>query len=149
MDEIKNFNTDLSDIVVDNKPQRSSFQEYLCKLEGHKVRLKNLHWAADCMSVHTMIDDIVDSLNEFEDEIAEVYQGIYYKFDKTFLVPFTVEYDNIYASIDILILDTKIAYSELPEGNEFNGIKGEFEDFLNGLYKYKYLLKISRRGGIE
>ena len=48
----------------------------LCKLEGYKTRMKELHWDASSMSSHELCDKITDTISEFEDALAEEMQTI-------------------------------------------------------------------------
>ena len=45
--------------------------EVLGKIEGHKTRLKELHWSSPSRSMHVIIDDFSSELAEFEDALAE------------------------------------------------------------------------------
>ena len=140
------FNTDLEDVKASST---NNIMQYLCNLEGYKVKLKNLHWSATCMSIHTRIDELTDELNEFEDLLAETYQGIYTQFDSNFLRASIETSDNIYTLVDKLLLETKILHSGISEMGDEVILKSIVEDFISYLYKFKYLLKIIKRGNNE
>ncbi len=43
---------------------------FINKLEGYKTFFKNLHWSANHLTAHRLIDDILSDLIEFQDTIA-------------------------------------------------------------------------------
>lgn len=140
------FNTDLEDV---NATSTNNIMQYLCTLEGYKVKLKNLHWSANCMSVHTKIDELLEELNDFEDLLAETYQGIYTQFDSNFLRATVETSDNIFSLVDKLLLETKILHGSISSREDELILKNIVEDFIAYLFKFKYLLKIIRKGSDE
>src|SRR5574344_2558857 len=52
------------------------FINFLNKLEGWKTKCKNLHWAAPKKNIHVYLDEFLDILSDYQDNIAEDYQGI-------------------------------------------------------------------------
>ena len=60
-----------------NSPTGSQFFiSFLNQLEGWKTKCKNLHWAAPKKNIHVYLDEFLEVLSEYQDSIAEDYQGI-------------------------------------------------------------------------
>ena len=44
--------------------------EYICKMEGYKTAIKDLHWDANNLSQHKLCDDIADEIKDFQDVVS-------------------------------------------------------------------------------
>ena len=52
------------------------FINFLNQLEGWKTKCKNLHWAAPKKNIHVYLDDFLSVISDYQDSVAEDYQGI-------------------------------------------------------------------------
>ena len=52
------------------------FINFLNRLEGWKTKCKNLHWAAPKKNIHVYLDEFLEILSEYQDSLAEEYQGL-------------------------------------------------------------------------
>ena len=50
--------------------------DFICKLEGYKTGIKQLHWDANSLSQHQLCDDIASTISDYQDKVAEVEQSI-------------------------------------------------------------------------
>lgn len=113
--------------------------KYIEKIEGYKTAIKNLHWAAKNMSEHKLMDEFSDILNEYEDELAEVAQGVYGKIKLNGIKP---KYYKIHSSkkcFSDILKDTNNFHNTL-KGDKLKGLRSVVESFLADVDKYIYLL---------
>jgi DNA-binding ferritin-like protein len=110
----------------------------LNRIEGYKVRLKELHWEAEKMSAHTLLDKISDDLAKFEDAIAEDFQGEFGDFEVGTLkpvLPGAVDTRSLLREIredvaQLIDFDKEFIYA---------GIRSLSEEFVHKLNLYIYL----------
>ena len=60
--------------------EQKDFFEFIQKLEGFKVRFKELHWNAIGTPEHLLIDRILDEISDFQDKFAETGFTVFGKF---------------------------------------------------------------------
>lgn len=118
------------------------FINYLNKLEGWKTKCKNLHWAAPKKNIHVYLDDFLDVLSDFQDNIAEGYMGILGK-----MQPNAIEgtKSNVLNALDFITevkQGTIEFYDKIPKETIYKGITSECETFIQNLNKYDYLFKL-------
>lgn len=127
-----------------NSPTGSQFFiSFLNQLEGWKTKCKNLHWAAPKKNIHVYLDEFLEVLSEYQDSIAEDYQGILGHMNPNVIKG--IPSDSLTA-IE-MIMEIKKAtcdfYTAIPEGTCYVGIKSETENFIHNLNKYKYLFELT------
>lgn len=60
--------------------EQKEFFEFIQKLEGFKVRFKELHWNAFSNAEHLLVDKILSEISEFQDNFAETGFTVFGKF---------------------------------------------------------------------
>ena len=121
------------------------FTNFICKIEGWKTRTKNLHWAAPVEngdSIHRRLDDLLGTLSDFEDTLAEGYMGILGKMEPDTINAIGCSCTKASDLISVIITDTLSFYDQIPEDTRFKGITSETEVLIHSLYKYKYLFSL-------
>lgn len=116
--------------------------EVINKIEGHKTRLKELHWSSPSHSFHIIIDEFSGELAEFEDALAEnsialldfVYPG-----DLNPELPKEKDFESDLEAIRALLSSLK---SEC-EDKCWSGVINLIDDFWTTVNRYIYLAKIS------
>lgn len=119
------------------------FINFLNQLEGWKTKCKNLHWAAPKKNIHVYLDEFLEVLSEYQDSIAEDYQGILGHMNPNVIKG--IPSDSLTA-IEMIMEIKKGAcdfYTAIPEGTCYVGIKSETENFIHNLNKYKYLFELT------
>lgn len=132
-----------------NYMEMENIKSFLCTIEGIKIRFKNLHWNSEIIEEHRWIDEVSDIINGFEDEIAEVYQGIYGSFNNLFLESFTANGTNSHSLLSELVLKCKEFYITLPDIKENAGMMSKIEDFIDKLMVKRYLLNMIKQEEYE
>lgn len=113
--------------------------EFICQVEGWKTRCKNLHWSAPKKNIHEYLDDLYDTLVEYQDDLAEGYMGISGK-----LGPLDVKGDpcdckDPWSFIEEIVSGTVEFLKNLPSDTIFSGLRGRTEELVQSVNKYKYL----------
>lgn len=118
------------------------FIEFICKLEGFKIRLKELHWSAPSLSIHRLVDSVSTSLSELEDSVAEEFMSVYSLIKPGTISPILPETTEFLESlIDLRSLVVEVKQSTGSSGI-WGGIVSRFDDFISTLNKTIYLAKI-------
>jgi DNA-binding ferritin-like protein len=115
---------------------------YLNELEGFKTASKNFHFSAKNLNEHEVIDSITSMLSEYQDEIAEIYQGINGQFLKNTIKGMNYQLKTSKLFIKDILKSTNRFYESI-DSNEYVGIKSVLEEFIGKLNKQSYLLDLS------
>lgn len=118
------------------------FINFLNQLEGWKTKCKNLHWAAPKKNIHVYLDEFLDILSDYQDGLAEGYQGLLGHMQPNAIKGVESSSLNAIDFISEVKQGTLKFYSRIPEGIEFSGIKSECETFIHNILKYKYLFEL-------
>jgi t-SNARE complex subunit (syntaxin) len=115
---------------------------YLNKLEGFKTASKNFHFSAKNLNEHQVIDEVTSMLSEYQDEVAEIFQGINGQFGKNTIkgIPYSLKSSKSFIQD---ILKETISFYNKVDGSEFAGLKSVLEEFIGRLNKQSYLLDLS------
>jgi hypothetical protein len=116
--------------------------DFICKIEGYKTALKNLHWDAINLSQHRLCDDIASDIADIQDTVSEIQQSIdgNLKINKLKGTPYKIK--DLAKFIEDVISDTKNIYkSKAMNDDNHIGVKSEIEAFLAKMQKYIYLNK--------
>ena len=141
-------------IVVDsNNTVGTSLPEaillYIKKLEGYRIRLREIHWSAESKSRHELSDSLMSMLADYEDSIAEEAMGIFgVRVKVGDIVPAMPEGRDLKSILKSLTDDTLtlLASLEPSEGEPTipsGGIPSVLEDIIHDLNKSKYLETLS------
>ena len=134
---IANRNNNVQDVAITPNEVVLDFIKYI---EGVRIRLREIHWSTERHSKHILTDDIISSLEECEDNIAEDLMGICgFRIKVGAVVPTMtnqVELEGLLAELH----EHVIQLCATLENNElFGGIVNELEDLMHDIGKWKYL----------
>ena len=127
---------------MDNK---SGLMSFINELEGYKTRFKNLHWSAQNDAIHVRIDELSSELASFQDEVAEVIQGVYGQFGPNVLSGTPVNQSNPLDALKGLQTSVTNFHKTISDKQDLVGLLASVEAFMTTLNKYTYLFKISLR----
>lgn len=118
------------------------FINFLNRIEGWKTKCKNLHWAAPKKNIHVYLDEFLEVLSDYQDSLAEEYQGIL-----GHMAPNVIKGtpSDVLNAMDLIIEvknNTLNFYETIPEGAIYAGIRSECETFIHDVLKYKYLFEL-------
>lgn len=118
------------------------FIGFLNRLEGWKTKCKNLHWSAPKKNIHVYLDEFLDVLSDYQDGLAEGYQGILGKMQPNAIKGIPSETLNALDFIAEVRKETISFYDKLPQETIYKGITSECETFIQNINKYKYLFEL-------
>lgn len=118
------------------------FINFLNQLEGWKTKCKNLHWAAPKKNIHIYLDEFLDILSNYQDGLAEEYQGLLGHMRPNVIKGTPCDCLNAIDFINEVKSNTYKYYDNIPEGTSYAGIKSECETFIHNILKYKYLFEL-------
>ena len=118
------------------------FIGFLNRLEGWKTKCKNLHWSAPKKNIHVYLDEFLDILSDYQDGLAEGYQGILGKMQPNAIKGIPSETLNALDFIAEVRKETIAFYDRLPQETIYKGITSECETFIQNINKYKYLFDL-------
>ena len=119
------------------------FINFLNQLEGWKTKCKNLHWAAPKKNIQVYLDEFLDVLSNYQDGLAEEYQGILGKMQPNAIKGIPSDTLNASDFINEVKYKTLEFYKKLPQDVEYKGIVSECETFIHNINKYKYLFSLT------
>ena len=127
-----------------NSPTGSQFFiSFLNQLEGWKTKCKNLHWAAPKKNIHVYLDEFLDILSDYQDGLAEEYQGLLGHMQPNAIKGTASDTLNAMDFINEVKAGTIKFYENIPEGTLYAGIRSECETFIHNILKYKYLFELT------
>ena len=115
-------------------------------LEGARIRFRELHWEAEKNSEHKLTDDIISSLESYEDEIAEDFMGIIgYRIKVGQLIPLMPKSTTTSGCIEETLQWCREVKRLLSSegGESYDGIVNILDDIHHYLKKAKYLSTMS------
>ena len=122
---------------------------YIKKLEGYRIRLREIHWSTENKSKHELSDNLMSMLADYEDSIAEEAMGIFgirvKVGDIVPEIPAGRDIKPILTSLtnDTLTLLASLEPSEGETSTLSGGIPSILEDIMHDLNKSKYLETLS------
>ena len=125
--------------INNNTPKNQIFINFLNQIEGWKTKCKNLHWAAPKKNIHKDLDDFLKVLSDYQDSIAEDYQGTFERFQPNILKGIPCDCLNAIDFIREITTKTKEFYNKITDDVDYVGIKAETETFIHNIKVYTYL----------
>lgn len=122
--------------------------QYINKLESYKTAIKNLHWSSRNMSEHKLLDDVANSVSDYQDEVAEIAQGIFSKIKINELKPRKYTITNSKKMLNDLLSDTKKFHSS-TKSKELIGLRSVVESFIAEVNQYLYLIDFCLKEDIK
>ena len=140
-------NSDNLEVDDDYETSDDSYKEkiliFLSKLEGYSTRIKELHWSAETMAMHKLCDDVRDAIVNYEDQIAEEFQGmINFRIKPGCLKPIICNASTLKELLSSLYADVNDLYDALDKGNNnrwFNGMCNVLDDMIHTINTFGYL----------
>lgn len=119
------------------------FLEILNKLEGYKTKCKNLHWAAEKMNTHKLLDEFLSVISDYQDSIAEEIMGIRGEhLNPNDIKPITDNSEDPYQFVKKLTADILSFRKNIPDKVIYEGMRSECDTFIHNLAKYNYLFSL-------
>ena len=143
------FEDNLLTPIIENKDKSSEligaqfFINFINKLEGFKTKCKNLHWSAPKKNIHVYLDEFLGILSDYQDSVAEDYQGILGHMQPNVIEGIKSQSLNAIDFINEVKIATETFYNSIPDDTCYVGIKSETETFIHNIFKYKYLFELT------
>lgn len=118
------------------------FINFLNRLEGWKTKCKNLHWAAPKKNIHVYLDEFLEVLSNYQDSLAEEYQGILGHMQPNVIKGIPSDMLNAQDFIKEVRNGTIDFYEKIPSETIYAGVRSECETFIHDILKYKYLFEL-------
>ena len=118
------------------------FINFINKLEGFKTKCKNLHWSAPKKNIHVYLDDFLSVISDYQDSIAEDYQGILGHMQPNVIKGVPSDALNALDFISQVKAATISFYDNIPQKSIYSGISSECETFIQNINKYDYLFHL-------
>lgn len=132
--------------TIDSKPKivvesaEGVVLDFICFLEGAKVRMRELHWEAKKNNIHLLTDKLIDLLNDYEDEIAEIYMGIIgIRIKVGDVKPAPIESTDLNSLLVSISDNVSTLIASIESDNDFRGIVTVLDDLQKEVEKSKYL----------
>ena len=129
-----------NDIAEETIMPQEAVLDFIKYIEGVRIRLREIHWMAERNSKHLLTDDIISSLEDAEDNIAEDLMGICgFRIKVGAIVPTMTNQ----VELEPLLCELHEAVVQLCACIEndklYGGIVNELEDLMHSIGKWKYL----------
>ncbi len=119
---------------------RAEVLSFLCRVEGWKTLARNFHWSSLSKDIHEYLEDLEKDLREYQDKIAEVWQGLTsQRIGVGELNSIQAECEGPLEFIGVIIASTLEFYQGIPDTIEYCGFRGIIEDMIAKAQKYRYL----------
>ena len=136
--------SNLSTVLTDDADETGNYQtlilNYIQKLEGYRIRLRELHWSAERMSAHKLTDDLMNTLVNIEDDIAEDLQGFLgIRIGVGTVSPVMPEAKDIKSLLETIKQETLSLRETIDGVPDFVGIVSMLDDLVHSMNKSLYL----------
>lgn len=129
-----------NDIQIGFGSVEEAVLDYIRKLEGYRVRLREFHWSASKMSTHELTDNLMSDLTDYEDSVAEETMGILgFRIKVGSIIPVIPEVSDLKSLLTSLISDTLTLRACVEDDKNFAGIVSILDDIEHDINKSKYL----------
>ena len=140
---IQSFNPTVVEIIPSKaegiSPEEATL-DFLRKLEGHCVRLQEIHWNTRKRDIHYTADDMRSMLHSVIDEVAENMQGLLgVRIKIGTVTPIIPEYSIIDDAHKSILNDVLTFRASVDNIAGFEGIIGTLDDCIKDLNKSTYL----------
>ena len=124
--------------------------DFICKLEGFKTGIKQLHWDAKSLSQHQLCDDIAGIIADYQDKVSEVEQSISGKLPVNNLKGTPYKVTTLKKFVEDVISSTNDFYHKLQkEGDRYIGMRSDTESFLSYLQRQLYLVNFTIKESLK
>ena len=127
------------EIVNDYTPKDAVF-DFIKYIEGVRIRLREIHWSTERHSKHILTDDIIATLEDVEDNIAEDFMGICgCRIQVGAVVPTIPSETDLSELLANLNHNVITLCGSIENDSMYGGIVNELEDLMHKISKWKYL----------
>ena len=118
--------------------------DFIMRIEGYTVRLKEMHWDADKKSEHEVTEKTYKLLYDLEDSIAEDMMG----YLGSYITPGTIQpvlpkSESLEGLLNLIKDDATEFYKRIEHDDNCIGIRSEVETFIHDMNQIIYLSKMS------
>ena len=114
-------------------------QDLICRLEGYKTALLELHWTSNSDSQHKLCEEVLDEVCEFQDEISEIFQADTGRWHRNSLRAYEYEVSEndtaVQELLNDLLGDLYDAYDDIAEDVAFTSA---FDDMIKKTKQFIY-----------
>ena len=128
---------------------KENLLDILNKIEGHKTRMKELHWSSPSHSLHIIIDEYSGAFAEFEDAITENATPLLGFVRAGELNPVLPEETEFEAQLEAIRGILSVMKTMCGEDNMWSGLVNLIDDFWTTTNRYIYLAKICKHEAAE
>lgn len=118
------------------------FADFANFIEGAKTRTKNVHWGELDNSKHEYLDDLEDTLSDYEDRVMEAGQSKFGRFKEGEIVGEEINVNDPIELVDLIIKRTQDFHEAIKDNIDYLGEMSWIEDFLGDLMQTKYRLQM-------
>lgn len=119
--------------------ETQEFKNLICSLEGFKTKFREFHWNAISLADHKLCDGIMDSITEYQDEIAEEGFTIFDKFEMNEFIPIPQTDISINQALNSLLDLILLTKTNIFDNIDLTGIITKLDEFIHIIRKYIYL----------
>lgn len=133
--------------VPDNNAAGEAILMYIKKLEGYRIRLRELHWSTQKHSEHVLTDSLMSILTSHEDEVAEVTMGLLgIRIKVGQVVPELPQETDLRQLLNNILnaaVDLKMQLEDKQGKPIYAGLVASLDDCIQEISKGKYLETLS------
>lgn len=123
---------------------RKNTLEFLSICDGAHQLAKGLHWGADKHSQHILMDEVDESVLEYQDKVAEIVMGmIGDKYKPGELKSLVSNARDIKGMLNELESDVISYKTKIGDDKRMAALHNVIDDFLSDINKWKYLETLS------
>ena len=137
-------NNERTDIVAQEPSPADMVLDYIKRIEGYRIRIREFHWDAKNNSLHKLADSLMSDLVEYEDSIAEDFMGIIgYRIQVGTVIPKLPKSTEIKALLNEMTNDALLLKKYIGALPLWSGITSLIDECIHLLNKSKYLAELS------
>lgn len=121
-----------------------SILEYIKKVEGYRIRLREIHWSTEKHSEHVLTDSLISELTSHEDAVAEVAMGVLgIRIKVGQVIPTLPEETDLKSLLFAAVNNAIELKSKIEDNPQFAGLSNLLDDCVQELSKGRYLETLS------
>lgn len=114
-------------------------QDFICRLEGYKTALLELHWTSNSDDQHKLCEEVLDEVCDFQDSISEMFQADNGRWQRNSLRAYEYEVGEddtaLQELLNDLLGDLYDAYDYIEDDVAFTS---EFDDMAKKIKRFIY-----------
>ena len=118
--------------------------DYIKKLEGYRIRLREIHWSTQKHSEHILTDNLIGELTSHEDAVGEISMGVLgIRIKVGQVVPTMPEETDLKSLLQAAVNSAIELKNKVEDDIAFSGLTNLLDDCIQELSKGKYLETLS------